>query len=379
MEKPVKILIVLTDSDLGGAEKIVLSLARGLSRDPGRRFEVKVFALKRKARTGLKLEAEKIPFSSFDLGEKPGLVYFLRALGAIQAWRKILQAESPDLVHGFLFQANLFARLSKCFSTAKNISSVRVIDDRRFLIVIDRLTSSLVDLHLAVSEEVKKWMAAEAGIPEAKIKVIKNGINLQDFPMIEKTQARSRLGLLENEMVVLTAGRLERQKGLDLLIRAGADALKQEPNLKFLIVGDGSARQSLVQLAKGLGVEQRFVFLEARPDISELLAAADIFALPSRWEGMPNVILEAMSMKVPIVATATGGVVEMVENEKEALLVPVENEAALSQGILRLAKDPGLAQKLATQARARVEREFSESAMIENYKELYLKMARGKN
>jgi glycosyltransferase involved in cell wall biosynthesis len=94
---------------------------------------------------------------------------------------------------------------------------------------------------------------------------------------------------------------------------------------------------------------------------------------------MPNVILEAMAMKVPIVATATGGVVEMVENEKEALLVPVENEAALAQSILRLAQDPGLAHKLAARARARVEKEFSENAMIENYKELYLKMARGKN
>jgi len=378
MEKPIKILIIITDTDLGGTEKIVFELARALSQDIEKRFEVKVIALKRRARMAARLEDEGIAVQSLDLGEELGVCYLVRALAAIWDLRSILNSEKPDLVHGFLFQGNLFARMSKFFTNAKIFSSLRVIDQGWFKIKVDGWTSFLTDLYLCVSDQVKLWALPALAVPQRKIIVIKNGIDPEAFLRLTKDEARIKLGWPALATIITTIARLDRQKGVDLLIKSASLVLRERPDSIFLVVGDGPDKKALVELTRVIGVEKSFIFTGAITDIPTVLAASDIFALPSRWEGMPNVILEAMSGAKPIVAARIGGVPEMLEDRREALLVPPEDVNALARALLELMNNPELSQKIANQARKRVEKEFSLNEMIDNYKKLYLSFGKGK-
>jgi glycosyltransferase involved in cell wall biosynthesis len=143
------------------------------------------------------------------------------------------------------------------------------------------------------------------------------------------------------------------------------------PNATFVFAGDGPLRAALEAEARDLGVAGRCVFLGERSDVPALLAAADLFVLPSLYEGLPVSVLEAMAAERPVVATAIGGTDEAVTTEDTGLLVPSRDPAALALAIRRLQEDPRLARRLAAAGRARVEREFSSSATARQVMAIY--------
>jgi glycosyltransferase involved in cell wall biosynthesis len=166
---------------------------------------------------------------------------------------------------------------------------------------------------------------------------------------------------------VLTPARLHQQKGHAYLLTAAALV----PDATFVLAGDGPLRAELEQRARELGVAGRCLFLGERADVPDLLAAADLFLLPSLWEGLPLSVLEAMAAGRPVVATAIGGTDEAVTDGVTGLLVPPRDPAAIAAAIARLRDDPGLAERLAAAGRARVEREFSSRATAERVMRIY--------
>jgi glycosyltransferase involved in cell wall biosynthesis len=173
------------------------------------------------------------------------------------------------------------------------------------------------------------------------------------------------------DLVVTYAGRLVSGKGLDCILAAARQLLARQPDCYFLIVGDGPLREVLQRRAQELGVASHVIFTGFRVDIPEILAATDVFVLPSLSEGMPKSLLEAMGAAKPVVATPVGGVLELVEHDVTGLTVPPRDPTALADAIWSILGNPSRREELGRQARAYARRNFSIERMVSAYDSLY--------
>lgn len=212
---------------------------------------------------------------------------------------------------------------------------------------------------IAVSKQMAETLKA-SGYRASSVMCIHNGVDLSRLrPRKSREQIRKELGLTPRTLLVGTAGRLAPVKAHDSLLRAATLILREEPHARFLIVGDGPLREELVALADNLGVRRECLFPGARPDVHDLIWAMDIFVLPSLSEGIPMALLEAMALGRPVVATAVGGVPEIVTHSSNGLLVKPGDEQALATACLDLAFDRTRAQSIGASARETIEEAFS--------------------
>ena len=200
-------------------------------------------------------------------------------------------------------------------------------------------------------------------VPEHKIAVIPNGL---DFAPYQAPSRRPRL-----RKVTMVAN-LRPEKGHDVLIDAAVEVLRRFPDAQFELVGGGTELQALLARAESRGVLHAFTFLGHRDDVPERLADADIFVLPSRSEAFPNGVLEAMATGLPIVASAVGGIVELIHDGTTGLLVPAGDAAALADRICRLMNDAAFAARLGGAARDEALARYSFDRMVASFESLYL-------
>jgi glycosyltransferase involved in cell wall biosynthesis len=215
---------------------------------------------------------------------------------------------------------------------------------------------------------------ASAGVSPERIHVQHNSIRPE--PMRSSDEAkllRQQLDIKDDDYLVLTVGRLSREKAQIDLLTAFNDLIKNQPDThaKLVIVGDGPDLGTLEATAAVAGVTDRVKFVGEIGDVQPYYAAADVFVLPSHSEGSPYVLLEAMAAKVPIVATAVGGVPEMVTHEESALLASPGNPQALAAAIARVLGDPQLAKRLTANAYRLVTSSFAPETQIRSLIELY--------
>ncbi len=204
---------------------------------------------------------------------------------------------------------------------------------------------------------------AERFAANREIGIIKNGVDTQIF---RPSPARPESG----SICILTVGRLHYQKAIDVLLRAFAAIVEpQRAQIRLVIVGDGPEKSSLLDLARQLSIAEQVDFLGwvDRTQLPELYRQADIFAFPSRDEGMPNAVLEAMASGLPVVATPVPGIEELVTSDETGLIVPMEDHASLAAALLRLATSESLRFSMGTAGREKVERHFSWKASAEAY------------
>ena len=188
-------------------------------------------------------------------------------------------------------------------------------------------------------------------------------------------EVRAELGLARDAPLILFAGRLAPQKGVADLLTA-LDLLQYGmPELRTLIVGDGPLRSQLEEIAHAFELDGKVRFLGHSNDVPRLLAAADLLVLPSLYEGLPNVVLEAMRFAKPVVATAAPGTTEVVVDGSTGLLVPPGDPPALARAMRTLLRDPDLGRRLGAAGRARVETEFRADTMIQRFASLYEELA----
>lgn len=241
--------------------------------------------------------------------------------------------------------------------------------------IVERLLDRLTDHYVAVSNDLMDE-GVRAGIFHAsKVTVIPNGLKPDHAPRsFDALAKRQVLGIPQDCPVIGTITRFEPQKANDDLLHAVALVSRRFPNLVTIIAGDGPQRAALEDLTTKLGLTERVRFLGWRSDAVELLGALDVFCMSSRWEGCPMVLLEAMAMSRPVVATDIGGVREIVVHEKTGLLVPPGDSEALAAAILRLLNTGHQREQMGTAGRHRVEREFSTERMLSAYASLYDKL-----
>jgi len=178
---------------------------------------------------------------------------------------------------------------------------------------------------------------------------IYNGIDIESLEKrkVDRIQKREELGIANDCILIVTAGRLVPVKGQSYLITAFAQVITEIPNIRLVFLGDGVLRGELSGQVKTLGLEKQVLFLGMRSDVPEIISCSDLFVLPSINEGFGVVLLEAMAMKCPIVATNVGGVPEVVLDGETGILVPPGDPVQLAGGIIRLLKDTSLALKMA--------------------------------
>lgn len=227
-----------------------------------------------------------------------------------------------------------------------------------------RLTLPLVDRIICVSDATRRDVLA--GCPEAAARTITvcNGVDLASFDRESDGDKMRREWCLDKGPVLLTVARLTEQKGHRYLIEALPGLLSEWPTLVCLFVGEGECRETLRALAREKGVEQSCRFVGSRDEVIDWYAVADVVVLPSLSEGFPFVVLEALAMSRPVVATRVNGVPEIIEGDKTGLLVPPRDPEALEGAIRRILHDPAWAAQMGRAGRARVAARFTVGRMI---------------
>ncbi len=228
-----------------------------------------------------------------------------------------------------------------------------------------------VDAFIATTGEIRDGLLRE-GIREERIWRIPNFIDLSLYPPSGSKEAIKRsLGLPEGRIFVF-AGRFVKRKGIEYLLRAWAEVLREAPQgVYLLLLGDGPLKAEMVSLSRSLAIEKKTLFLGHVEEVREYLYASDAFVLPSLQEGMPNSLLEAMACSLPVIATRIGGVTDIIEDGVNGILVPPAEVSPLAEAMLRVLSDRDLSVSLASHARRTVEMHFSLDRVVGGYLRLY--------
>jgi glycosyltransferase involved in cell wall biosynthesis len=284
-------------------------------------------------------------------------------LGIIPKLLKICKRERVQIWHGHDYKSNLLGLVLRPFWSMRLVSTVHgwVTRTRRtpLYYAIDRKCLPFYDAVLCVSEPLRDQCVA-AGVAAERCLVLENGIDTEHCRRtMAQSEARQRLGLSSDLFLVGAVGRLSAEKGFDVLIRSVDLLVRQGLHLGLIIAGEGDQRPELEALIAALGQGRRIQLLGYQTDPSTLYQAIDVFALSSLREGLPNVLLEAMAMQLPVVSTRVGGIDRLMRNGENGLLVPSGNSDAMAAAIRDLLEDDALRARLGSAARQTVEAGYS--------------------
>ncbi len=244
--------------------------------------------------------------------------------------------------------------------------------------LINKNKAKFVDMTITVNKIDKKILSEKFGAPENKIREVANGLDLEEIKSLKiAAQIKDELQIAPGCNIVGTVARFTEQKGLKYFVEAAKLIKEQIPNCKFIIVGDGELKNSLIKFAQNIGIYQEIIFTGYRVDAVSILSIFDIFVLPSLWEGMPYTILEAMALKKPVVATNVFGNSEIVLNGKTGNLVSPRDSLAISKAVIALLKNKEKAKKMGENGFHRIKTDFSGKKMTEKIEHIYLELLNG--
>lgn len=230
----------------------------------------------------------------------------------------------------------------------------------------------LPDQVITVTDALQHQVISRLRLNPGRVDTIHTGIAIEDYYKPKARFAcRESLGLAPGDFVVSYTGRLVGGKGLDYLLHAASKVLAQQERSYFLIVGDGPLKVPLQRLAQELGIASHVILTGFRRDIPEILAATDVFVLPSLSEGLPQSLMEGMAAGKAVVATPVGGVLELIEPGVTGLIVPPHSPAALAEAVCGLLNDRRQREEVGQRARSYVSRNFSIHRMVAAYDALY--------
>ncbi|MBC8350754.1 MAG: glycosyltransferase [Planctomycetes bacterium] len=367
MAEPVRIAFVITELEVGGAERCLVNLASGIDRT---RFAPTVCSLAPRPAAGKdtlvrQLEDASIPVHFLNLRSS---ISFLSGMSKL---KRLLREHEIDVVQTFLFHANVIgAFAAQAAGVPKIVSGLRVADPARWRMALERFAARRAEYIVCVSHSVAEFVKTKVGAPDSKLRVIPNGIDLSTIPT-DNIPNRTELGLPTERRILLAVGRLHRQKGLDWLLALAPELFKRLPEHDLVIVGDGPQRDSLTELSAKLDLQDRVHFIGWRPDVPRLMQAAEVFLLPSRWEGMPNVLIEAMGAGLPVVATSVEGVKEVLGPLAARQALPFGHDTAFIDAVSQFIVDSTLNAELGEENRERIRAEFTLRSMISKYEDLY--------
>jgi glycosyltransferase involved in cell wall biosynthesis len=364
----------------GGPEKTILFSAREVDREE---FSLHIAYLK----------SQNDPL--FDLHEraaKMGVEKFITIderfkfdVGALRTLLKILRERNIDILHCHCYKSDLYGLILSRFHKMKLVTTAHgplatmrffwASQNWRVRYIYDQIDLRILryfDAVIMVSDTMRP-IISRYGVDQKRLLWVRNAIDSHYFQRNESVdrEFRDRLQIPHLATVIGAVGRLNGEKDYPNFLDAAKLLLGQRPDVFFVIAGQGELEQELIKRTAALGIGNRVKFLGHFHDVRKVYELIDVYVLSSTREGLPNTILEAMAMRVPIVATDVDGVKEAVTDRKEALLVPPRNPSALANGILTILDNPRLATELTVAARAKVEEEFSFATRMRRIENIY--------
>ncbi|MCW2577921.1 MAG: glycosyl transferase group 1 [Modestobacter sp.] len=358
---PGAVLLVIDSLDGGGAERYVVDLAIALR---GRGWPVEVACSTGGVRAGALTDAG-IPVSVL-LG---GLVKRRVSGGYGRALRRLVRDRRPAVVH-----AHLYASAAAAVVATRGLSVPVVLTEHteapwrdRAARAISRRVYQRVDHVVAVSSAIRDTLVGTYGVPSGRVDLL--------LPATAAPAAAPRRATGGTAATVGVVGRLVPEKGVDVFLRAVALVSAAVPAARFVVVGDGPLRAALEDRAVSLGLTGVVTFTGFRPDAPQLIAGLDVLVVPSRSDGSPLVVCEAMAAGIPVVASRVGGLPDLVAHGDSGLLVRPEDPADLARSLVRLLRDPAAAQALGRRGRQLAEAR-SHARLVDRMTEVYAAVAR---
>lgn len=378
----VRVAHLVTRLDLGGAQQNTLYTASHL--DPAR-FDVLLACGPGGMLDDDARRLADAPERPFKLRLFPELVREVsplddfRALLQLASW---LRDERPHVVHTHSSKAGILGRL------AARLAGVPVVVHtyhgfgfherqraavRSFYVALERLCVRLSRWTLFVSEDNRRYAEGYGLALPGRCSVLRSGVKLSQFPapLADRGRKKAELGCGMHKPLVVSVGNLKPQKNPEAFVRVAAKCLERHPDARFLFVGDGELRPKVEAQLLLKGLHGKVLFPGWRRDTAEILAAADVFAMTSLWEGLPRALVEAMKTGLPCVAYATDGVRDVLRDGENGFLVAPDDEAKLAERIVGLLDDPGKAKALGRRAAESIGAEFDIDAMVRAQESLY--------
>jgi len=372
-----KIAYVIDGLSMGGAERLMVPILKHLSRND---FDAYVCALQSKDGNPMadEIRALGIPVRCLEIkhlrdwNAMPRLVRYLREIGA-------------DLVHTQLEFANILGNIAARVLHLPSVCTIHVMPSpevktkSKFHQRLEWFALKyFCNQVISVSEEAREHHLRLSGASPNQVSTLYNGIDLSNYLNIdrERMNVRAELGVPPDANLLTTVAVLRQPKGIQYMIRALPAVLASNPNTVYLIVGNGSYRESLVEEVNKSGVGNRVIFAGMRKDVPRLLAASDVFVLPTLTEALPTVLAEAMAAKLPIVASRVGGIPEMIAPGQNGCFVEPEDVDGLARACIQLLNDP---EKRAAMGRAGsniVDQKFNIERQVGKLEELYMEQLR---
>ncbi len=385
--KKIKILHIITRLELGGPPILILdilkrlneelfvsTIATGLADSPKR--DMISFA------KGIGLKVCVVPSLVRNICLHKDFISLIRLLF-------LIKRERYDIIHCHTSKGGFIGRLAARLAGAKVIIYSPHGDIfegyfsrpiTRFFVLLEKLAAHYTDKIITLTKRGKKRFLEHGIGEEQQINHIYNGIDFKKFDITEDKSRgkRGELGLCKYDFVCATVGRLVPVKGHTYLLKAIRRVVQVFPQAKFLFVGDGPLRQRLQHEIKLLALEGNVSLLGARSDIADILLCIDLFLLPSINEGFGIVLVEAMALGKPILATRVGGIPEIVVDGTTGILVPPKDSVAFAAAIIKLHKNPKLAYEMGQAGYRRARRIFDIESTVQKYEELYCTLAQKK-
>jgi L-malate glycosyltransferase len=374
MKKKTKILFIIRQLIIGGAESQLYELARRL--DKGK-YNVIVCSLSEGGYYHEKLQNEGIEVRVIKKKWRYDILPLFRILALIIKIK-------PKIVHCVMWTANMWGGLAALFAgSPKIILSTRSIGiwKKRIHYISGPFIFNRADLILANSKEVRNYMVKNEGIREDLIEIVYNGLDTAKYEDVRNGVDRAnnieKMGIPKDAFVIGCVANLSIQKDHKTLLAAAKRTLELHKNIYFLLVGDGVLRNMLENEARMIGIEDRIIFAGQRKDINKMLACMDIFVLTSIREGLSNALLEAMASGLPAIVTRIGGNIETIEDGRSGFLFDVGDDKKLAELINILYEKNDLRKQMGEFNKNRVRNIFNMDAHIKRMDEIYKKVLVG--
>jgi len=380
----IKVANILTSVEFGGSEKVNLTFLRNVNR---KQFDIHPILLVRPWEND-NLFIRQVIEAGYSISRIPVAIKpitngrdYLRIARCILYLYRILSTNNFHLLHTHGYFADIIGtpvckylripHLSTCHGFIQNDKNLKIYNK------LDKLMLRFCERIIAVSTEIKSDLV-RSGIDKARITVIQNAvqesISREDFAK-HRVEKRQYYSIEQDEFVIGYVGRLSEEKGINYLIEASSLLKDESKTFKILILGDGPKRKDLEEMARSKGLEKRIIFTGFQENIEEWLPALDVFVLPSLTEGTPMALLEAMSMGIPVIATAVGGIPKVVENNVNGFLVDPGDFQGLYEKIIMLNNNQELRNKMATEGIKTIKEKFNVNKWCHKIEEEYISLS----
>jgi glycosyltransferase involved in cell wall biosynthesis len=392
----IKVIHVITRFDKGGSAENTFITVRDL--DKGRYDVVLVTGASLPGNTGdpeaRAIEANRIAAREHQV-RLIGLRHLVRDLDPLSdiiaffSLLNIIRREKPHIVHTHTSKAGILGRWAAWFCRVPIIIHTPHGHvfwgyfnswQTRLFILLERWTARITTAIVTLTPQEKEDHLRFRIAPEEKFTVIHSGVDLRTFrvDLYQTSETKALLGISPETTVVGTVGRLTAVKGQEVLIHAASELIRRGEKIFLVLLGDGELRRDLEELSLRLGIAEHVRFLGWRPDVARVMAACDIFCLPSRNEGMGKVLVEAMAMGKPIIASSIGGIPDIVRSGENGILVSVGDTAAWAEAIACLCRDPEKRRRMGDAGMLMAPR-YSSEEMIKRIDRMYWELLNKNN